>query len=146
MCRYTVYCDPLVTSWTIDYSKLYTNNDTIVFLQLTISYLCLFSVSMLHSAINFRIHIKDISPTGGSRERSISICLSQVGLVSSRLHGTFTAVPSQSAAGTLALVRRCQPVTCEGHCTCAPHGQLTCASTGGCVDVKGDMTSWHVTL
>ncbi|KAK2161993.1 hypothetical protein NP493_1549g00025 [Ridgeia piscesae] len=60
----------------------------------------------------------------------------KVGLVSSRLHGTFTAVPSQSAAGTLALVRRCQPVTCEGHCTCAPHGQLTCASTGGCIDVK----------
>ena len=97
--------------------------------------------------MNLRIHIKNISPTGGSRELSSSLYLSQVGLVSSRLHGTFTAVPSQSAAGTLALVRRCQPVTCEGHCTCAPHGQLTCASTGGCVDVKGEImsvTSCHV--
>ena len=84
--------------------------------------------------------------SGGSLELS-SLCLSQVGLVSSRLHGTFTAVPSQSAAGTLALVRRCQPVTCEGHCTCAPHGQLFCTESDGCVDVKGEMmsvTSCHV--
>ena len=89
-----------------------------------------------------------MSVSDGSREQTSCLCVSQVGLVSSRLHGTFTAVPSQSAAGTLALVRRCQPVTCEGHCTCAPHGQLTCASTGGCVDVKGEMmsvTSCHVT-
>ena len=78
-----------------------------------------------------------LSVSGGSREQSLCLYLSQVGLVSSRLHGTFTAVPSQSAAGTLALVRRCQPVTCEGHCTCAPHGQLTCTSTKACTDVKG---------
>ncbi|KAK2183533.1 hypothetical protein NP493_308g03123 [Ridgeia piscesae] len=70
----------------------------------------------------------------------------QVGLMSSRLHGTFTAVPSQSAAGTLALVRRCQPVTCEGHCTCAPHGHWKCSSTRRCTNVKGKSDYQRLTV
>ena len=99
---------------------------------------CLRSVS--------RTIIMSLSVSYWSREQSQCLCLSQVGLVSSRLHGTFTAVPSQSAAGTLALVRRCQPVTCEGHCTCAPHGHWKCSSTRRCTNVKGGIFVQNVTF
>ena len=37
-----------------------------------------------YTQMYLRIYIKDISPTGESRERSTSLCLSQVGLLSSR--------------------------------------------------------------
>ena len=61
--------------------------------------------------------------------------------MSLRLHGTFTAIPSQPTSGTLTLVRRCESVSCLGHCTCAPHGQMTCPATGSCTNVTGGFCS-----
>ncbi|KAI0239584.1 hypothetical protein LSAT2_009684 [Lamellibrachia satsuma] len=85
-----------------------------------------------------KANISLTSPVQQNQQLYISLWAeNKVGLVSSHLHGTFTAVPSQVTSGTLALVRRCQRVSCEGHCTCAPHGLLTCGRPSNCFNVNG---------
>ena len=61
----------------------------------------------------------------------------QVGLLSESLVGRFVTVPAGTGSGSLFLDRRCGAHTCHGHCTCAPHGQLTCDQYEECQDVTG---------
>lgn len=58
----------------------------------------------------------------------------QVGLRSEMIHSAFTKTPPT----TLDLVRRCDALSCEGHCVCAPQDQK-CPyqpSLGSCVDIS----------
>ena len=80
--------------------------------------------------------IMSLSVSGGSREQSSP----------RHLHGRAVAVCGRHARlGATVSARHLRGTL---HLRPAPHGQLTCASTGGCVDVKGEMmrvTSCHVT-
>ena len=63
--------------------------------------------------------------------------LFQVGLLSARLHGVFEAIPSGGSTGILSLVRRCLPLSCDGHCTCSVIGILCPDQSYTCTDVGG---------
>jgi hypothetical protein len=58
----------------------------------------------------------------------------QVGLRSQLIHSAFRRVPG----GALDLIRRCDSMSCEGHCVCAPQDQKCSFSEnlGSCVDTS----------
>lgn len=55
------------------------------------------------------------------------------------IHSAFTISPG----GALDLIRRCEAMSCEGHCICAPQDQQCpySASLGSCNDISSSKLS-----
>ena len=61
---------------------------------------------------------------------SLNLC--QVGLTSEIVLPQFNLL----FGGIMELVRRCESYSCEGHCVCAPRGEM-CDRDSHCNDVSG---------
>ncbi|KAK3101903.1 hypothetical protein FSP39_007221, partial [Pinctada imbricata] len=68
---------------------------------------------------------------------SIKSLFITAGLSSALIHSEFEKNPS----GALFLVRRCEAVTCEGHCVCSPQDKLCSHSGATCNDISSSNTN-----
>ncbi|XP_061181031.1 uncharacterized protein LOC133189645 [Saccostrea echinata] len=60
--------------------------------------------------------------------------VNKVGLSSSIIHSQFEKIPG----GDLYLIRRCEAVTCEGHCVCAPQDKVCHPPQTACQDISSN--------
>ncbi|XP_055997828.1 uncharacterized protein LOC125647098 [Ostrea edulis] len=60
--------------------------------------------------------------------------VNKVGLSSAIIHSQFEKIPG----GDLYLIRRCEAVTCEGHCVCAPQDKVCHLPQTACKDISSN--------